>query len=214
MRYKAVIFDLDGTLLDTLTDLTRAANHALRESGFPERTEEEVRRFVGNGTQKLLERAVPSKQTEAVMERLKQVYDCFYKVHCKDHTAPYSGIPEMLESLARQGYALGVVSNKPDFAVQELVPEHFPGCFDSVSGERKGVAKKPAPDLLREAMGKLGATAGDSVYVGDSEVDLLAAENAGIPCISVAWGFKGRKFLEVHGAGKIIETPMEIFKFL
>ena len=121
---------------------------------------------------------------------------------------------EMLQELVQQGYSLGVVSNKPDFAVQELIPGYFPGIFASVSGERQGVAKKPAPDLIWEAMKNLQADSLDAVYVGDSEVDLEAAANAGIPCISVAWGFKGRRFLEEQHAGMIIETPSEIQKYL
>ena len=213
-RYKAVIFDLDGTLLDTLTDLAEGTNYALRVNGFPERTTDEIRRFVGNGARKLVERSVPDSQAEAALEQVRQDFDVYYKVHCKDHTGPYPGIIEMLEELARRGYALGVVSNKPDFAVQELIPEYFPGLFASVSGERTGVAKKPAPDLIWEAMKELQATNSDAIYVGDSEVDLEAAANAGIPCISVAWGFKGREFLEEHKAEVIIEKPLEILNYI
>lgn len=214
MKYKAIIFDLDGTLLDTLQDIAEGTNYALRVNGFPERTMDEVRRFVGNGALKLLERAVPDGQAEAALEQVRRVFDVYYKVHCKDHTGPYPGIIEMLNELAQKGYALGVVSNKPDFAVQELIPEYFPGIFASVSGERKGVAKKPAPDLIWEAMKNLQASSSEAVYVGDSEVDLEAAANAGIPCISVAWGFKGRKFLEEQQAEVIIETPEDIYKYL
>ena len=213
-RYKAVIFDLDGTLLDTLTDLAEGTNYALRVNGFPERTPDEIRRFVGNGARKLIERAVPDGQAEAALEKVRQDFDIYYKVHCKDHTGPYPGIMEMLQELVQQGYSLGVVSNKPDFAVQELIPEYFPDIFASISGERQGVAKKPAPDLIREAMKTLHADSSNAVYVGDSEVDLEAAANAGIPCISVAWGFKGRRFLEEQHAGMIIETPSEIQKYL
>ena len=213
-RYKAIIFDLDGTLLDTLADLAEGTNYALRVNGFPERTIDEIRRFVGNGARKLIERAVPDGQIEAALEKVRQDFDIYYKVHCKDHTGPYPGIMEMLQELVQQGYSLGVVSNKPDFAVQELIPGYFPGIFASVSGERQGVAKKPAPDLIWEAMKNLQADSLDAVYVGDSEVDLEAAANAGIPCISVAWGFKGRRFLEEQHAGMIIETPSEIQKYL
>ena len=213
-RYKAIIFDLDGTLLDTLADLAEGTNYALRVNGFPERTIDEIRRFVGNGARKLIERAVPDGQIEAALEKVRQDFDIYYKVHCKDHTGPYPGIMEMLQELVQQGYSLGVVSNKPDFAVQELIPEYFPGIFTSVSGERQGVAKKPAPDLIREAMKNLQADSSNAVYVGDSEVDLEAAVNAGIPCISVAWGFKGKKFLEEQQAEMIIEKPSEIQKYL
>ena len=213
-RYKAIIFDLDGTLLDTLADLAEGTNYALRVNGFPERTIDEIRRFVGNGAHKLIERAVPDREVEAALEKVRKDFDIYYKVHCKDHTGPYPGIMEMLQELVQQGYSLGVVSNKPDFAVQELIPEYFPGIFTSVSGERQGVAKKPAPDLIREAMKNLQADSSNAVYVGDSEVDLEAAVNAGIPCISVAWGFKGKKFLEEQQAEMIIEKPSEIQKYL
>ena len=214
MKYKAIIFDLDGTLLDTLTDLAEGTNYALRVNGFPERTLDEIRRFVGNGARKLIERAVPEGQEEAALEKVRQSFDMYYKAHCKDHTGPYPGIMEMLKELAQKGYALGVVSNKPDFAVQELIPGYFPGIFNSVSGEREGVSKKPAPDLIWEAVKNLQADKAEAIYVGDSEVDLEAAANAGIPCISVAWGFKGRKFLAEHQAEMIIEEPSEILKFL
>ena len=157
---------------------------------------------------------MPDRQLEAALEKVRQDFDIYYKVHCKDHTGPYPGIMEMLQELVQQGYSLGVVSNKPDFAVQELIPEYFPGIFTSVSGERQGVAKKPAPDLIREAMKNLQADSSNAVYVGDSEVDLEAAVNAGIPCISVAWGFKGKKFLEEQQAEMIIEKPSEIQKYL
>ena len=213
-RYKAIIFDLDGTLLDTLADLAEGTKCALRGNGFPERTIDEIRRFVGNGARKLIERAVPDGQIEAALEKVRQDFDIYYKVHCKDHTGPYPGIMEMLQELVQQGYSLGVVSNKPDFAVQELIPGYFPGIFASVSGERQGVAKKPAPDLILEAMKNLQADSSNTVYVGDSEVDLEAAANAGIPCISVAWGFKGKKFLEEQQAEMIIEKPSEIQKYL
>ena len=213
-RYKAIIFDLDGTLLDTLADLAEGTNYALRVNGFPERTIDEIRRFVGNGARKLIERAVPDGQIEAALEKVRQDFNVYYKIHCKDHTGPYPSIMEMLQELVQQGYSLGVVSNKPDFAVQELIPEYFPGIFASVSGERQGVAKKPAPDLIWEAMKNLQADSSNAVYVGDSEVDLEAAANAGIPCISVAWGFKGRRFLEEQHAGTIIEVPAEVFAFL
>ena len=183
-RYKAIIFDLDGTLLDTLTDLAEGTNYALRVNGFPERTPDEIRRFVGNGARKLIERAVPDRQLEAALEKVRQDFDIYYKVHCKDHTGPYPGIMEMLQELVQQGYSLGVVSNKPDFAVQELIPEYFPGIFTSVSGERQGVAKKPAPDLIREAMKNLQADSSNE------------------------------KFLEEQQAEMIIEKPSEIQKYL
>lgn len=209
-KYKAIIFDLDGTLLDTLKDLQEGTNYALRVNGKPERTIEEIRQFVGSGARKLIERVIPGCEVEGVFEKVLEDFGVYYKEHCKDNTAPYPGILEMLKELKQRGYRLGVVSNKPDFAVQELIPEYFPDTFDAVTGERKGIERKPAPDLIWEAMKNLDATKEESVYVGDSEVDLEAAKNAGIPCISVAWGFKGREFLEEHHAETIVDKPEEI----
>ena len=213
-KYKAIIFDLDGTLLDTLKDLQEGTNYALRVNGMPERTLDEIRRFVGSGARKLIERVIPGCEKEGVYEKVMGDFAFYYKEHCKDNTAPYPGIMELLKELKRRGYALGVVSNKPDFAVQELIPEYFPDIFSSVTGERKGVAKKPAPDLIWEAMKKLNASKEESVYIGDSEVDIEAAKNAGLPCISVAWGFKGREFLKEHNAEMIVDAPEEILELV
>ncbi|MBR1661531.1 MAG: HAD-IIIA family hydrolase [Acidaminococcaceae bacterium] len=213
-KYKAIIFDLDGTLLDTLKDLQEGTNYALRVNGMPERTLDEIRRFVGSGARKLIERVIPGCEKEGVYEKVMGDFAFYYKEHCKDNTAPYPGIMELLKELKRRGYALGVVSNKPDFAVQELIPEYFPDIFSSVTGERQGVAKKPAPDLIWEAMKKLNASKEESVYIGDSEVDIEAAKNAGLPCISVAWGFKGRDFLEEHDAEMIVDAPEEILELV
>ncbi len=213
-KYKAIIFDLDGTLLDTLKDLQEGTNYALRVNGMPERTLDEIRRFVGSGARKLIERVIPGCEKEGVFEKVMEDFAFYYKEHCKDNTAPYPGIMELLKELKRRGYALGVVSNKPDFAVQELIPEYFPEIFSSVTGERQGVAKKPAPDLIWEAMKKLNASKEESVYIGDSEVDIEAAKNAGLPCISVAWGFKDRDFLTEHQASVIIDAPEEILKLV
>ena len=213
-KYKAIIFDLDGTLLDTLKDLQEGTNYALRVNGMPERTLDEIRRFVGSGARKLIERVIPGCEKEGVYEKVMGDFAFYYKEHCKDNTAPYPGIMELLKELKRRGYALGVVSNKPDFAVQELIPEYFPDIFSSVTGERQGVAKKPAPDLIWEAMKKLNASKEESVYIGDSEVDIEAAKNAGLPCISVAWGFKGREFLKEHNAEMIVDAPEEILELV
>ena len=213
-NYNAVIFDLDGTLLDTLQDLAEGTNYALRVNGLPERNLDEVRRFVGNGAHKLIERAVPPGKIESTLEKVLQDFNFYYKDHCKDHTGPYPGIIEMLGELSRRGYILGVVSNKPDFAVQELIPQYFSNLFSSVTGERKGIAKKPAPDLIWEAMKKMGVNSSEAVYIGDSEVDMEAASNAGIPCITVAWGFKGRAFLEQYNAKIIVDTPAEILDYV
>ena len=211
-RYKAAVFDLDGTILDTLEDLFRATNHALAEEKLPLRTKEEVRRFVGNGIGKLIERACPAEVTAARRERVHAAFTRYYSEHCADTTAPYEGIPELLARLREEGIRTGVVSNKADYAVQSLIGEYFPGLFSSVTGEREGIARKPAPDLLFETLRKLDVTAEEAVYIGDSEVDLEAAANAGMDCIACSWGFKGENFLREHGAKVIVETPEEILR--
>lgn len=210
--YKCVIFDLDGTLLDTLDDLTDSVNQALSAFHFPARTKEEVRNFVGNGIGKLIERAVPH---ETNRETVKAVYDYFcdyYKEHCQDKTRPYDGIETMLDDLKKQGYKLAIVSNKADFAVKELNACFFEKWIPVAIGERQGVARKPAPDTVIEAMKELHMQKEDCIYVGDSDVDIKTAENAGLPCISVTWGFRDAAFLKENGAQIFASTPEEISK--
>jgi len=209
--YEIYLFDLDGTLLDTLDDLWAAVNAALRSQGFPLRKKEEVRSFVGNGIGKLIERAIGVKnhpKFSVVLEEFKR----FYKEHCKDRTKPYTGVLELLETLNARGKKCAVVSNKADFAVQELTREYFGKliCFSIGENESAGIAKKPAPDMLLNAMRVLGGTPKNTVYIGDSEVDLQTAKNAGVPCVSVSWGFKEKEFLTAHGAKLLVDTPKEI----
>lgn len=211
---KALLFDLDGTLLDTLKDIQAAVNYALRENHLPERSREEVRRFVGNGARLLLERAAAPVVEKRVLDQIEQDFKSYYDAHCQEDTRPYAGIPELLQQLHRRGLRLGVVSNKPDSAVQKLVEHYFPETFLSITGERKGKAKKPAPDLLYEALDKLCAGKEEVLYIGDSEVDIQAAANAGIACISVDWGFKEKSFLQEQGAHVIVSVPAEILAYL
>lgn len=215
MRYKNYICDLDGTLLDTIDDLWESVNYALGENGLPLRTREEVLSFVGNGIRLLIERAMPKDGDKH--PKFNEVFDTFrayYAIHCEDRTHPYDGILEMLRALKADGCRIAVVSNKVNSAVQKLMPVYFPDLIDVAVGEDEaaGIRKKPAPDAVFRAMEVLGATADDSVFVGDSEVDYQTAVNAGLPCISVLWGFRTREFLEGFGARDFVTTPSEIVR--
>ena len=212
--YEAVIFDLDGTLLDTLGDLAASTNRTLTHFGFPQRSLEEVRQFVGNGVEMLIHRAVPSgtgeKQTQECLTWFKQDY----MVHMRDQTAPYPGVQNLLKSLRNSGCKVGVVSNKFDGAVKELCREHFGDLLPVAIGERPGRQKKPARDLVDLCVSELNVHPDRCVYVGDSDVDILTALNAGLPCLSVSWGFRSRKFLMEHGATVIVDTPEELWEKL
>ena len=189
------LFDLDGTLLNTLEDLADGTNHALASFGYPRRTLEEIRRFVGNGAANLIAQAVPAGRDPAPVLKAFQAY---YPTHCRIKTAPYPGIPEALAEL-RKKYPIAIVSNKPDAAVKPLCAHYFPGIF--ALGETAGCPRKPDPAMVRKAMEAIGVT--DCVYVGDSEVDVLTAKNAGVPCLSVLWGFRDR---EQIGGSRYCET--------
>ena len=214
MREQLVIFDLDGTILDTLEDLYLSVNHALRKNALPERTMEEVRCFVGNGIRKLIERAVPEGSVEALIDQVHADFTEYYEVHCADHTKPYEGIPELIRSLRAAGLKTAVVSNKADYAVQSLCSQYFPGLFDAVTGEREGVRRKPAPDSVNFVLNQLKVKCEQSVYIGDSDVDILTAKNASMPCRSVDWGFRSAAFLIRHGAGQIFSKPDEVAEYL
>ena len=210
MAYKAAIFDMDGTILDTLGDLRDSVNAALRREGFPERTLEEVRSFVGNGAAKLVERAVPAGTDAETARRVLDFYRPYYEAHAQILTAPYPGVAEAMAALRAAGVKLAVVSNKPHPATAKLADRYFPGVFDVVIGARDGTAVKPAPDLLLEAMDALGIRPEETVYVGDSDVDIATAKNAGTDGIAVAWGFRGEAFLREHGAERIVRDAAEL----
>lgn len=212
--YNTVIFDLDGTLLDTLDDLTNAVNYALTEMGMPSRTKEEVRRFVGNGARRLFELAVPDGIENPLFEETLGKFNEYYGAHCNDCTKSYDGMTELLKWLKERGYALAIVSNKPDFAVKELSRIYFDGLVETAVGEREGIARKPAPDTVLAALKELGRNKEEAVYVGDSEVDVATAANAGIPCISVLWGFRDRERLTLNGAENFAASPEDIKSFL
>jgi len=211
MKIKAVIWDLDGTLLNTLDDLAASTNAALEKNGLPQRTTDEVRRFVGNGVHKLIERAVPELGENH--PKFQQVLDSFvahYGAHSKDNTRPYDGIMEALEQLAQMGAMHAIVSNKIDFAVKALSQDYFPGRMKSTVGDDPSRRKKPAPDSVLEAMRQMNVTAEECVYVGDSDVDVITARNAGIPCVAVTWGFRDEQCLRGAGAEYIAHTAAQL----
>lgn len=210
MAYKLVIFDLDGTILNTLEDLADATNYALGEHGYPVRTIEEVRRFVGNGIRKLIERAVPAGLTEREIDRVHQTFSDYYQQHCADKTCPYEGILPLLQRLRAAGCLTAVVSNKADVAVQPLCRQYYEGLFDYAVGEREGIRRKPAPDAVLEVLRRLEVDAADAIYIGDSEVDIQTAANAGLNCIVVTWGFRDRAYLESQGGRRFVDSPEEI----
>lgn len=214
MNYKTIIFDLDGTLLDTLEDLVNACNYALAQVGAPPRTLKEVRRFVGNGMARLMELAIPDGKNDTRYEEGLSIIRAYYDTHNQIKTAPYEGILPLLDGLKGAGYRLAVVSNKPDSSVKPLVKRYFGDRFEFAIGDQAGIARKPAPDLVVKAVEEMGASLSESVYVGDSEVDLLTAKNTGIPCISVTWGFRDRAELAEAGATLYADTPEELWKCL
>lgn len=212
MKYGVAIFDLDGTLLDTLDDLKNALNFALKSNGFPVRTRDEVRSFVGNGMKKLIERGAGDSATEEKLERLYQFHTSYYSKHSTDMTAPYAGIQELLKKMKAAGVHLAVVSNKDDYAVGPLCEKYFPKIFEVAVGVREGVAKKPAPDTVLEVLKKFGGAS--AVYIGDSEVDIETAKNANIRCISVTWGFRDESDLIKSGATAIAHNTDELLELL
>ena len=210
--YNTYIFDLDGTLLDTLTDLAASCNYALRTHGMPEHSVDDVRRFVGNGVRKLMERAIPNGVDNPDFDAAFATFREHYMQHSLDTTHPYSGIPEVLAELKACGCRLAVVSNKMMAATVELCRHFFPDTIEVAIGEHEaeGIRKKPAPDTVFAALKELGVEKDGAVYVGDSDVDVQTAANSGLPCISVLWGFRDRDFLIQHGAKTFISAPSEL----
>lgn len=225
-KRNTIIWDLDGTLMDTILDLKNAVNHALRTNGMEERTLDEIRQFVGNGVRRLMELAVPEymergMRNPELFEKVFADFKTYYVQHCLDNTGLYEGISETLKTLKRKGYRMAVVSNKLQQGVTELVNSeiHTVGKSDALRlcdymdvaiGERPGIARKPAPDMVLKALEELGVAKDDAVYIGDSEVDVATARNSGLPCISVLWGFRDIDLLRKHGADTFVKHPMEI----
>lgn len=213
---KAVIFDLDGTLLNTLDDLADSTNYALSRFGYPTRTIEEVRQFVGNGVAKLIERAIPEGKNNPNFEKCLAIFKENYAQNMYNKTASYNGIIEMLSNLKSRGIKIAVVSNKFDLAVKELCKKYFEEFIDFAAGENEaqGIRKKPAPDTVLSVLNEFNFAPEDAVYVGDSDVDIMTAKNSKMPCISVTWGFRDEKFLLENGATILINAPSEIYNHL
>ena len=216
MKYNTIIWDLDGTLLDTLQDLYLAVNHALRTYQLPERTLDEVRQFVGNGVRNLMKRAVKGGEEHPQFEDIFAEFKSYYVVHCQENTGLYPGIAEALRMLKQKGVRMAVVSNKLQAGVDELYKAYFHDCVEVAIGERPGIPRKPQPDMVNLAISELGLDKAQEgiVYVGDSDVDILTAKNSNLPCISVLWGFRDRDFLLQHGATQFAQQPADILRLI
>ena len=209
-----VIFDMDGTVLNTLDDLATSVNYVLTRYGMPVHCTEDYRRYFGNGIRYALECAVPKGTEETTIGQMLPVFKEHYNAHCLDKTRPYDGIPELMKALRDRGFKLAIVSNKIDSAVKELNAKFFSAYVDVTIGEREGIRRKPAPDTVVQALKELKSSKHEAVYIGDSEVDLQTAANAGLPCISVLWGFREKDFLTEQGATVFANTPQEIYDLL
>lgn len=209
-----VIFDLDGTLLNTLEDLKDSTNFALEKFGYPSRNIEEVRKFVGNGVRKLIERAIPDGKDNPDCESCLKVFKEHYRNNMYNKTAPYEGVLEMLEILSAKGIKTAVVSNKFDLAVKELCKRYFANLVNIAIGESENVRKKPAPDSVLKAISELNSIKENCIYVGDSDVDVQTAKNSGLNCIGVTWGYRSRELLESEGADFIVNHPSEILQII
>lgn len=213
MSYKLAIFDMDGTILDTLEDLSDCMNYVLKQHDMPLRTINEVRSFVGNGIRKLVSRAVPDGTSEATIDELFDEFRVYYKDHCAIKTKPYEGINEVLQKLRDKGILTAVVSNKADFAVKSLCDDYFTGLFDASVGDKEGQRRKPYPDGVNSVLEQLGIAREDAVYIGDSDVDFETAKNAEMDVIMVGWGFRDEDFILSKGAEFVIHEPTEILNY-
>ena len=209
-EFETYVFDLDGTLLETLKDLAASTNYALRTHNMPEHSIEDVRMFVGNGVKKLMERAIPNGIENPQFEDVYATFRQHYLEHNLDTTKPYEGIPELLAELKARGKKLAIVSNKFYAATQELARHFFPDTIEVAIGERENIKKKPAPDTVIEALRQLGASRETAVYIGDSDVDIMTAKNCNMPCVSVLWGFRDKEFLMEHGATFFVKKPCQL----
>lgn len=214
MRYKAVLFDMDGTVLDTLADLTNAVNHILAQYGMPPRTPREVASFLGNGAARLLALSAPEGTPEETLREMLAVYQPWYDSHCAILTAPYPGILPLMEALKAAGVKQAVISNKQDRAVRQLAAQHFPGLLETAVGESATVRRKPNPDAVLAALREMDVRPEDAIYVGDTEVDLRTAENAHLDCAAVGWGFRTEEQLRKAGAGHIFQSAEELLNWL
>lgn len=210
----AVIFDLDGTLLNTLGDLRAATNHALEVRGLPPHSMEEIRQFIGNGIRLLIRRAMPEGTPEAEIDAALDDFKAYYAAHIHDRTVPYDGIPQLLTALRKRGIKVAVLSNKIDSASQQLIDYFFPGKTDVVFGEHVGVPRKPDPTSCRMVMQQLGVQPEQVLYVGDSGTDMQTAKNAGLYAVGVTWGFRSKEVLLENGADVLVHRPEQILQIL
>ncbi len=213
-KYDTVIFDLDGTLLDTLEDLCDSTNFALSQFGYPIRTLSEIRSFVGNGIGVLIEKALPQGKENIHYEEVLKTFKAHYSLNCNNKTHAYDGVDWLLHELKSNGYKIAVVSNKVDDAVKDLCKRYFNDTVEIAIGETETIRRKPAPDEVYTVMDALDATKESAIYIGDSEVDILTARNAQIDCISVSWGFRSEAELIEAGAVMISDTPEDVFKLI
>lgn len=216
MQKKIFIFDMDGTLLNTLEDLMISTNYALSQFDYPTHTIEEIRFFVGNGVAKLIERAIPDGLNNSNYEKCLEIFKKHYAKNMYNHTSAYVGIPELLKNLKDKGIKTAVVSNKFNLAVKELSNKYFGDLIDIAIGENEqaGIKKKPAPDTVFEVLNLMNLKSEDAIYIGDSDVDIMTAKNSNMPCISVTWGFRDREFLIKNDATIIVDKPEEILKYV
>lgn len=213
-RFDTILFDLDGTLIDTLDDLRNAVNHALTLQGFAPRSREEVCSFVGNGIGLLVRRAAGNEPDEETYAALYRDFSAYYNEHYDDFTLPYDGIPELLKTLKARGYTLGVLTNKREDFARALCDGLFPGIFDAVAGEAGGTPRKPQKEAVDRLIAMLGADPAACLYLGDSQVDVETARNAGLTMVTVTWGFRDRETLSSCGAENLIDAPGELLTFL
>ena len=211
---KMVIFDLDGTLLDTLDDLCNSVNYSLRTNNFPERSLAEVRTFVGNGIRLLIERSVPEGTSKELIDKTFECFKTYYAVHCNDKTKTYPGVMDMLKELKKNGYKIAVLSNKSQYAVTKLCDIYFNNLLDDAVGARENVAKKPSPDALYICAENNNINLNNVIYVGDSDVDVATANNAGVRGIAVTWGFRSRELLIKCGAENLADNTDELLQIL
>ena len=212
MKYTTILFDLDGTLLNTLVDLRNSVNYALEQFGYPVQSLENIRNYVGNGVAMLVHRSVPNGTSTEDEVRCLAIFKEHYMVHMNDNTCPYDGLLPVMHELKTRGCLIGIVSNKIEPAVKELADKFFPELIDVAVGDLPERNKKPAPDSTLAAMKQLSVSSDTCLYIGDTDIDVLTAHNAGIPCVGVTWGFRDRDVLE--GAEFIIDTPEELLKLL
>lgn len=213
-KYNTVVFDMDGTLLNTLDDIADGVNYILRRYGYQEKTLEEVRRAVGNGARRLLMAVIPGGEENPQFEQILKEYGAYYQEHCQIKTRAYDGVQQLLEALKEKGIKIAIVSNKGDGAVKELNRRYFSETIETAVGERPGIGRKPAPDSVLEALKILESSREQAVYVGDSEVDYHTAANAGMTCVLVSWGFRSREQLERLSPDYLIDAPLELLNIL